>query len=155
MCEGFTFRKAALNDLELLTATRLEVLRAVSGLSSGVDMAEVEKETYQYYAQYLGNEGHVAYLVFDRDTFAGCGGISFYRVMPSFHNPSGEKAYLMNIYTREEYRRKGIAKRTLDLLVQEAKKRNVTQILLEATEMGRPMYEQYGFIAMENEMELV
>ncbi len=28
----------------------------------------------------------------------GAGGISYYRVMPTYHNPSGNKAYIMNMY---------------------------------------------------------
>lgn len=43
----------------------------------------------------------------------------------------------------------------MDLLVAEAKEQGVLQILLEATEMGRPLYEEYGFSAMLDEMELL
>lgn len=50
--------------------------------------------------------------------------------------------------------RKGIAFKTLDMLVQDAKKRGITQISLEATDMGRPLYEKYGFVPMNAEMEL-
>lgn len=39
----------------------------------------------------------------------GTGGISFYQVMPTYHNISGKKAYIMNVYTQPDYRRKGIA----------------------------------------------
>ena len=35
------------------------------------------------------------------------------------------------------------------------KKQGVSQIALEATDMGRPLYERYGFVKMEDEMELV
>jgi GNAT superfamily N-acetyltransferase len=42
--------------------------------------------------------------------------------MPAYSNPQGTNAYIMNMYTRPEYRRRGIASKTLDLLVQEAKK---------------------------------
>jgi hypothetical protein len=45
----------------------------------------------------------------------------------------------------------------IDLLVKirrEARNRKINQISLEATEMGRPLYERYGFTAMEYEMEL-
>jgi hypothetical protein len=42
----------------------------------------------------------------------------------------------------------------LDLLVKDAKEQGVTQIALEATDMGRPLYERYGFVKMEDEMEL-
>jgi len=30
----------------------------------------------------------------------------------------------------------------------------VLQIALEATDMGRPLYERYGFVKMEDKMEL-
>ena len=43
---------------------------------------------------------------------------------------------------------------TLDLLVKDAKEQGVLQIALEATDMGRPLYERYGFVKMEDEMEL-
>ena len=84
----------------------------------------------------------------------GAGGISYYRVMPTYHNPSGYKAYIMNMYTRPEYRRMGIAYRTLDLLVQDARDRGISCITLEATAMGRTLYEKYGFTAMDSEMAL-
>ena len=74
--------------------------------------------------------------------------------MPTYHNPSGNKAYIMNMYTNPEYRRQGIAFETLRLLVEDAKSRGVNAISLEATDMGRPLYEKYGFIKMNDEMEL-
>ena len=60
----------------------------------------------------------------------------------------------MNMYTDPEYRRKGIAYKTLDMLVQDSKTRGITSISLEATDMGRPLYEKYGFVKMNDEMEL-
>ncbi len=60
----------------------------------------------------------------------------------------------MNMYTKPEYRRKGIALKTLNLLVEDAKSRGITAISLEATDMGRPLYEKYGFLKMKDEMEL-
>ena len=74
--------------------------------------------------------------------------------MPTFHNPTGQKAYIMNMYTKLEYRRNGIAYKTLDLLIEEAKRKGITAISLEATDMGRPLYEKYGFVKINDEMEL-
>ena len=60
----------------------------------------------------------------------------------------------MNMYTAPEYRRQGIAFETLDILVKEAKSRGINNITLEATDMGRPLYEKYGFAPMKDEMIL-
>ena len=60
----------------------------------------------------------------------------------------------MNMYTRPEYRRLGIASRMLDLLVEDARSKQIAFISLEATAMGRPLYEKYGFVPMSDEMLL-
>lgn len=151
---GFEYIKATLNDLSLLTKTRIEVLRAANNLDDSIDMSIVERESYIYYKNALTKNVHTAYLVFDGNVFIGAGGISYYTVMPTFHNPTGKKAYIMNMYTKPDYRRKGIATKTLDLLVQDAKERGITAISLEATEIGKHLYEKYGFILMTSEMEL-
>ncbi len=151
---NLTYKKATLNDLKILTDTRITVLRAANKLSDDVDMSVVREESYHYYQDALTNDTHVAYLVFDGDVFVGSGGISFFKVMPTFRNPTGQKAYIMNMYTKPEYRRNGIAYKTLDLLIAEAKCKGISAISLEATDMGRPLYEKYGFVKMYNEMEL-
>lgn len=149
------YRKADHSDLELLVQSRIQVLRAANNLSNDEDMSLVEKESLRYYHECFDDDSHTAYLVFDGDTFVGAGGISFFKVMPTFHNPSGKKAYIMNMYTSPLYRRQGIAYKTLDLLVQEAKSRGIDLISLEATEMGKPLYRMYGFAEMKDEMVLL
>lgn len=151
---NFVYKKALIEDIEILTYTRIEVLRAANKLPASIDMSEIKKQSYEYYNEALQNNSHIAYLVFDNDIFIGSGGISFFRVMPTFHNPTGYKAYIMNMYTHSDYRRKGIAYKTLDLLVMASKQRGITDISLEATNMGQPLYIKYGFIKMNNEMEL-
>lgn len=149
------YKKATIEDLDLLTKTRVEVLRAANELPEDTDMSEVEKQSYDYYKKALVDGSHIAYLVFDGESFVGAGGVSFFQVMPTYHNPSGKKAYIMNMYTVSEYRRRGVAYQTLDKLVQEAKERGIFAISLEATDMGRPLYEKYGFVKMDHEMELI
>nr|AHF24818.1 GCN5-related N-acetyltransferase [uncultured bacterium Contig2] len=148
------YRKASIDDISILTSTRIEVLRAANGLPGDADMDEVEKQSEAYYRQALRDGNHTAYLVFDGNRFAGTGGISYYRVMPTYHNPTGHKAYVMNMYTRPEYRRMGIAFRMLDLLVEDARSKGIGFITLEATAMGRPLYEKFGFVPMNDEMIL-
>lgn len=151
----YKYKRATRDDLDVLVRTRIIVLRAANKLTDDVDMTQVEKESYEYYKRAIGTKEHIGYLVYDGETFIGAGGVSFYQVMPTYHNPSGRKAYIMNMYTAPEYRRQGIAYKTLDLLVKEAKEQGVFQIALEATDMGRPLYEKYGFVPVKDEMELI
>lgn len=101
---NLTYKRATLEDIDILTETRIEVLRAANKLSADTDMSEVERQSYNYYQKALCDGSHIAYLAFDENHFVGAGGVSFFQVMPTYHNPSGNKAYIMNMYTNPEYR---------------------------------------------------
>lgn len=148
------YRKADLSDMPLLVETRLQVLRAANRLDEHADMSITAQQSYDYYRRALQDGSCIVYLVLDGGQVVGTGGVSFFRVMPTYHNPTGEKAYIMNMYTVPSHRRRGIAAHTLTLLVSAARERGVTHISLEATDMGRPLYEAYGFVPMDSEMEL-
>ena len=154
MIQKFVYKRATMEDIDELVRTRIIVLRAANKLPDDEDMFVVEKESYAYYRRALETGEHIAYLVYDNGAFVGAGGVSFYQVMPTYHNPTGKKAYIMNMYTNPAYRRKGIAYQTLNLLVADAKNKGIDAISLEATEMGRPLYEKFGFTGMNDEMEL-
>lgn len=155
MKEKYEYKKATIADIDELVRTRIIVLLAANKLSDDVDMSLVERESCAYYKRALETDEHIAYLVYNNGVFVGSGGVSFYQVMSTYHNPTGKKAYIMNMYTAPEYRRQGIAIHTLDLLVKDAREQGVSQIALEATDMGRSLYEKYGFVKMEDEMELI
>lgn len=148
------YKRATLEDINTLAETRIEVLKVANKLCADTDMGEVERQSYLYYQKALSDGSHIAYLVFDESGCIGTGGVSFFQVMPTYHNPSGKKAYIMNMYTNPKYRRKGIAYKTLDMLIKEIKSKGISSISLEATDMGRPLYEKYGFVKMNSEMEL-
>lgn len=103
------YKRATMEDIDELVRTRIIVLRAANKLSDDEDMSVVEEKSYAYYRRALESGEHIAYLVYDNGKFIGAGGVSFYQVMPTYHNPTGKKAYIMNMYTAPEYRRQGIA----------------------------------------------
>ena len=51
----------------------------------------------------------------------------------------------MNVYTRSEYRRQGIARKMVEMLIEKTWEKGATEISLDATAMGRPLYESMGF----------
>jgi len=152
--EKHTYKKADHGDLGLLTELRVEVLRAANRLPETTDMEAVRQTSVAYYRNSLSDDSHVTFLVYDHEeSVLGCGGISFYQVLPTYHNPSGRKAYIMNIYTRPGSRKQGVGKTVLNLLVEEARHRGITQIGLETTDMGRSLYLNNGFVPCLSELE--
>ena len=50
---NLTYKRAEIEDIDMLTETRIEVLRAANKLSDDIDMNQVEKQTYDYYQKAL------------------------------------------------------------------------------------------------------
>lgn len=135
------FMIASKGDMELLMRSRLEMLRVVNGLPSDYAFSS---ELVDKSREYFENENQTTVLAMDQDVI-GCATICYLKMMPTFSHPTGKRAHIMNVYTRREYRRQGIAFHMLEMLIEEAKERGVTEISLDATEAGRPLYKKCGF----------
>ena len=129
-------------DIELLMQVRLEMLREVNDLS---DEYVFDETLVAENRRYFEDGNHTTVLAFDQQKIVGCASLAYMWIMPTFEHPTGLRAHLMNVYTKSEYRRKGIAKEMIELLLDEAKEKGVTEISLNATEMGRPLYKALGF----------
>lgn len=139
------FKNAGYDDLEILVESRMEVLKEVFQISDEKDLSALRTANLVYYEQSLISGEHIACLVFDRDSFVGCGGLCLQKEMPSPDNTNGKCGYLMNIYIRKEYRRRQIGKQVVQWLVERAKELDVSKLTLETTANGLPLYEHLGF----------
>ena len=136
------YRIATKDDIGLLMSSRLEMLRVVNGLSDDYEYSdEIVNESRDYFL----NGDQTTVLALDEGKAIGCASMSYMRIMPTFSHPTGKRAHLMNVYTRNEYRRQGIARKMVGMLIDETWKRGATEISLDATTMGRPLYESLGF----------
>ena len=135
-------RIATNDDIELLMSSRLEMLKVVNNLPADYEYSEeIVRESRDYFL----NGDHITVLAIDGGEVIGCASMSFMWIMPTFSHPTGKRAHLMNVYTRSEYRRQGIARKMVNMLIDETWKRGATEISLDATTMGRPLYESLGF----------
>ena len=134
---------ASKDDIERLMCIRLEMLKVVNNLSEDYEYsAELMKETRSYFL----NGDQMTVLASDGDVVIGCASMSFFRIMPTFDHPTGKRAHLMNVYTRSEYRQQGIARKMVKLLIEKTWEEGATEISLDATALGRPLYKSIGFI---------
>lgn len=140
------YRMAAREDAALLMRLRLEMLRAVNRLPSDYAFSEALVENSERYFQ-TGDQATA--LALENGEAAGCASLSYIGIMPTFSHPTGKRAHLMNVYTRPGYRRRGVARRLVRMLMDDAKEKGATEISLDATASGRPLYESLGFRASE------
>jgi GNAT superfamily N-acetyltransferase len=66
----------------------------------------------------------------------------------------GRRAYILNVYTYPEFRRRGLAKQLMQEIITACRDEGFRTIWLHASEYGRPIYSSLGF-EPTNEMKLV
>jgi ribosomal protein S18 acetylase RimI-like enzyme len=141
---------ASKNDMELLMQSRLEMLRVVNGLPCNYKFS---KELINKTIEYFKSDYQATVLAIDKCVI-GCATICYIEMMPTFSHPTGKRAHLMNVYTNSEYRRQGIALHMLNILIDKAKEKGVTEISLDATELGKPLYKKCKFVESKECMVL-
>ena len=146
------YRIATDKDIELMMQSRLEMLRVVNNLS---DDYEYSEDIVNNSREYFLNGDQTTVLVLDSDKVIGCASMSYMTIMPTFSHPTGKRAHLMNVYTNPSYRRQGIARKMVNMLIDDAWSKGATEISLDATKLGRPLYESMGFIDSNECMVLV
>ena len=147
-------KRASVNEIDKLMEWRMEVLQNVFDISAANNNSSLYAANREYYMETVPSGEHIAVFAENEGMTMGCGGLCLYREMPSPDNPTGRCAYLMNVYTKKEYRRQGIGKTVVKWLVEYAKEQGITKIYLETSECGRPLYEGLGFKNMCDYMKI-
>ena len=148
------YKIATSEDIAELMQIRLEMLREVNFLSKDYPFSE---DFYSYSRDYFLNGQHTTVLAVDEENgkTIGCATLCYMEFMPTFSHPTGKRSHLMNVYTAPDYRGQGMARRMVEMLIEEARRRGVTEISLDATASGRPLYRKLGFQDSEECMVLV
>lgn len=145
--------KATKNDIETLMKIRMEMLKEVNSLSDDYVFDKSFIENCRKNFECTG-ETQTDILCIENGEPVACASLCYLSMMPTFSHPTGKRAHLMNVYVKKDFRRKGLAKKMLELLIEEAKSRKVTEISLDATEKGRPLYESMGFCCNDSAMAM-
>lgn len=148
------YRRAAISDIEDLIRLRMDFTREVQKIKNDDGDKTLSDSLREYFSSTMPEDGFIAWLAEYEGQIVATSGLCFYKLPPSFKNLSGNMAYIMNMYTIPEFRGKGIAKVLFEKILTEAKALGFKKISLHATEMGRPIYEKFGFKGIDTEMAL-
>lgn len=71
---------------------------------------------------------------------------------PARGDPQPYRARVVNVWTRPDFRRRGLARELAGLCLKTARERGISHVSLGTSEMARPLYESLGFRASKAEM---
>ena len=141
--QNFAIRRATLDDLHHLVELRVAMFAAMG----------YEKETLtqaidpmrNYFEQHLPTGAFRVWIAKYQEAPIASIGLVIHSIPPSPHNTVGKEAYIMNLVTRPEVQRRGIARTLLRHVLDIVRSEGVPRASLHASAEGRQLYEQLGF----------
>ena len=146
---NITYQRLTENELDLFVKMRIEQLRE-EGAKEEIDLTPALKE---YYHRHMADDTFVSWIALDNGTIIGTSGMSVVEKPPYFGCPSGRIGLLSSMFTKKEYRRRGIARELLSRVVDEARVRGCGTVQITASDMGILLYSGFGFIKNDHFMQ--
>jgi GNAT superfamily N-acetyltransferase len=143
-----SIRPAVPSDLATIVEFRLAMFDDISGAEAGLTPRpeSLRRDNERWVAEHLDRDFFAWIAELDGRPVASAGLIWFAHP-PGPLNPIGKEAYILNVYTRPEARRLGLARALMERLAEEARLAGVRRVWLRASDEGRPLYESMGFRA--------
>ena len=143
------YRRLEKKDLDEFIKIRINQLRE-EGATEDFDL---KPALVDYYDRHMADGTFVSYVAVDGDKIVGTSGMSFVEKPPYFGCPSGKLGLLSSMYTDNNYRRQGIARKLLSMVVEEARAYGCGAVQITASDMGVLLYQDFGFVKNGNFMQ--
>ena len=147
-------RRAKLDDVPVLVRFRGALFKEMGRLNGEEEERSFASACERFFTHFIPQEKFISWVAEENDIIVAVSGLVFFQKPPSPNNHSGKEAYIMNMYTQTEWRKKGIASRLMKEIFRFLNQEGITSISLHTTEVARSLYEQSGFTLMDNEMLL-
>lgn len=146
---NIVYRKLTDNELDIFIKMRINQLRE-EGAKEDIDL---EPALRDYYRRHMADGTFISWIAADDEKIIGTSGISIVEKPPYFSCPSGKIGLLSSMFTDKEYRRKGIAKKLLSMVINEAREQGCGTVQITASDMGVLLYSDFGFTKNNNFMQ--
>ena len=138
-------RFATLDDLSQLVELRILMQREVNPANSVNIDPGYPKAITQYLVQGMTNGSYFSAVASIDGKLISANGLVIYNKPPSINGGTGRVGFISNVYTRPEWRGRGIASNLMELIVSFAKESRLDKLHLGATDSGIGVYERVGF----------
>lgn len=83
-----------------------------------------------------------------------CTVLIWWPMPPNVEDLHRRRGYVSSVYTHPDYRRQGLARKLMEMLVAQARELRIGKLLLSSSRMGRPLYLSMGFVVPERGLEI-
>lgn len=143
--DDISIRQATIDDIPDLVRLRRLMFESM-GYDNPVQLDAANRAAAAYFCDAIPRDEFYGWLaVTPEGEIVGSGGAVIDRHPPGPSNLSGQIGYVMNVVTVPAYRRRGIARRVMQVMLRWLAEQGIQHVTLHATEMGHPLYQELGF----------
>ena len=154
MAARYRIRCATARDVAVLVRHRVEMFRSM-GILPAREEPVMAAAFRRHLRRAIPDGRYLGWVAEHRGAVVAGAGVVPRPLLPRPGAPKGGlEAYVLNVFTEEAHRGRGLAKRLMREIVRWSRRKGAVQASLHASDMGRGVYEAVGFKPRPREMRL-
>ena len=141
-----SFKKGEIADIDILIRYRILFLEEIQGKQTDEKKNLMIQRLKEYFGKAIPNKTFISWIAFYDNQAVSFGGMVIREQPCNFEIPAGKTAYILNMFTLKEFRKKGLGETIFQKLIDEGKSLDLDKIELHASLDGISVYRKNGFI---------
>lgn len=156
MTNPITIRRATTDDAGTITIQRRAMFTDM-GVGTAETLHAMDRAFLPWVIDHLMRGEYLGWLAVTqadgREVAVAGAGLLIHPWLPRYDDTRARRAYILNVYTLPDYRKRGLARQLVETILGYCKADGFKAVTLHASDQGRSIYEAMGF-KMMNEMRL-
>jgi GNAT superfamily N-acetyltransferase len=145
----YRIRMATLDDLDDLVHHRIAMFQ---DMGVPLDVPAIAGAFRPWLLEMIPKGLYRAWVVESGSKVISGGGITILPWPPGPRYLGGRLAFVYNVYTEPEHRRRGLGKMVMDAIHTWCRQEQIGSLALNASQFGQPMYESLGYAVTPSPM---
>ena len=145
MDNGITIRAATVDDVDDIVRLRCLMFESM-GYDDPTKLTELATACRPYFDRAVPSGRYIGWLACTAGAAVASIGVVVDEHPPGPGNEGGRVGYIMNLCTDPAYRRQGLARQLLTQALDWIRAQGIATAALHASDMGRSLYTEFGFM---------
>jgi GNAT superfamily N-acetyltransferase len=146
-------RRATLSDANTIVYHRRAMFESM-GHRDAKRLDRMDANFEPWLLRHMAAEQYLGWFVVDGDSVVAGAGLWLIDWPANHLDPCGTRPYILNVFTEPAYRRQGLARHLMTIIIDYCRAEGYEVVMLHASHEGRAVYDALGFEAT-NEMRLM
>jgi GNAT superfamily N-acetyltransferase len=145
MTFDYRIRCATVDDAAVIARHRAAMFYDMKSVNE-IEAASIISASIPQLFEMIAEGDYLGWIVELDEKVIASGGVMMRRLLPRPGNLQGsEEAYILNVYTEPEHRRRGLARIIMETILAWCRERDVARVTLHPSDEGEPLYRSLGF----------